>query len=105
MILFVFYSEGLGSFFGTIGGPIKDTDPTKPKYRERTKPPSEKANFKANPAKKGTGYGYKIPISYWIISYLSFSSYPNLGIDKDPSYTYKDINDKYDAPLDAQRVK
>jgi len=32
-------------------------------------------------------------------------SYPNLGIDKDPPYTYKDIADKYDAPIDAQRVK
>ncbi len=32
-------------------------------------------------------------------------SYPNLGVDKDPPYTYKDITDKYDGILDAQRVK
>ena len=54
----IYCSEGLGSFYGTIGGDIKDIDPTKPKYRERTKPPIEKANFKTNPLKKGTGYGY-----------------------------------------------
>ncbi|CAF0948500.1 unnamed protein product [Rotaria sp. Silwood1] len=78
--------EGLGSFYGTIGGPIKDTDPTKSKYRERTKPPSEKPNVKIIPPKQGTGYGY-----------------PNLGVDKDPPYTYKDKVDKYDASIEAQR--
>ncbi|CAF4707589.1 unnamed protein product, partial [Rotaria magnacalcarata] len=78
--------EGLGSFFGTIGGPVKDTDPAKSKYREKTKPPSEKANFKVNPPKKGTGFGY-----------------PNLGIDKDPPYIYKDKVDKYDSPIEAQQ--
>jgi len=54
----------LGSSYGTIGGVIKDIDPTKPKYHERTKPPSEKLNFKVNPPKKGTGYGYAIRISF-----------------------------------------
>lgn len=67
----VFYREGLGSFYGTLGGPIKDPDPNKPKYRERTKPPSEKANFKVNPAKKGTGYGYIIRISLFRSIFLS----------------------------------
>ncbi len=51
-------SEGSGSFFGTLGGAITDTDPTKSKYREQTKQPAEKPNFKTNPSKKGTGYGY-----------------------------------------------
>ncbi|CAF1195611.1 unnamed protein product [Rotaria sordida] len=78
--------EGLGSFYGTIGGAIKDVDPTKAKYREQTKPPSEKPNFKVNPPKKGTGYGY-----------------PNVCLDKDPPYAYKDKTDNYNAPLDAQR--
>lgn len=78
--------EGLGSFYGTIGGTVKDTDPTKAKYREQAKPPAEKANVKVNPAKKGTGYGY-----------------PHLCIERDPPYTYKDTADKYDAPIDAQR--
>ena len=55
-----FRREGLGSFFGTIGGPVKDTDPTKPKYRERTVPPHEKSNFKIIPPKQGTGYGYVV---------------------------------------------
>jgi len=32
-------------------------------------------------------------------------SYPNLGLDKDPPYAYKDKTDNYDAPLNAQRVK
>lgn len=82
------FSEGLGSFYGTIGGTVKDTDPTKAKYREQAKPPAEKANVKVNPAKKGTGYGY-----------------PHLCIERDPPYTYKDTADKYDAPMDAQRVK
>jgi hypothetical protein len=60
LVLFVsfVFSEGLGSFFGTLGGPIKDLDPTKPKYRERSKPASEKSNFKIRPPKQGTGYGY-----------------------------------------------
>ncbi len=62
-----FCREGLGSFYGTIGGAIKDTDPTKAKYRDQTKPPSEKSNFKVNPPKKGTGYGYAIRNSYRII--------------------------------------
>ncbi|CAF1255227.1 unnamed protein product [Rotaria magnacalcarata] len=78
--------EGLGSFFGTIGGGIKDLDPSKSKYREEKKAPHEKSNFKVNPPKKGTGYGY-----------------PNVGIDKDPPYAYKDKTDNYDASLDAQR--
>lgn len=56
----VFFREGLGSFFGTVGGPIKDPDPAKPKYRERTKPAPEKMTFKIKPPKKGTGYGYII---------------------------------------------
>ena len=82
---------------------MKDPEPNKPKYRERSKPPSEKANFKANPPKKGTGYGYVIEISY---SNLFFSrSYPHLGLQKDPAYTYKDTVDKYDASIEAQRVK
>jgi hypothetical protein len=34
-----------------------------------------------------------------------FRSYPNLGLEKDPPYAYKGITDKYDATLDAQRVK
>jgi hypothetical protein len=62
--------EGRGSFYGTIGGAIKDVDPTKAKYREETKPPKEKSNFKTNPSKKGTGYGY---ISFLISSYFQFS--------------------------------
>jgi len=97
----------LGSFYGTIGGAIKDTDPTKAKYHDRVKPPSEKTNFKVNPSKKGTGYGYVIRFSHWILlKIFSFLfSYPNLGVDKDPPYTYKDITDKYDGTLDAQRVK
>ncbi|CAF0944434.1 unnamed protein product [Adineta steineri] len=78
--------EGQGSFFGTIGGPVYDLDPSKQKYRDIEKPPPEKTNFKINPSKKGTGYGY-----------------PNLGIEKDPPYTYKDKTDNYDAPLEAQR--
>ena len=60
---FLFSSEGLGSFFGTIGGAVKDTDPTKAKYRERVKPPTEKPNVKANPPKKGSGYGYSSSIA------------------------------------------
>jgi hypothetical protein len=55
---FLYFSEGQGSFYGTIGGGIKDLDPTKAKYREQVKPPKEKSNFKTNPSKKGTGYGY-----------------------------------------------
>jgi len=54
----------LGSSYGTIGGIVKDTDPTKAKYRERVKPPAEKTNFKVNPSKKGTGYGYAIRLSH-----------------------------------------
>ncbi|CAF0774407.1 unnamed protein product [Adineta steineri] len=78
--------EGLGSFYGTLGGPIMDLDPTKSKYREQTKPPAEKSNFKTNPAKKGTGYGY-----------------PNLGLEKDPPYTYRDRTDNYDQPIESQK--
>ncbi|CAF0752051.1 unnamed protein product, partial [Didymodactylos carnosus] len=78
--------EGLGSFYGTFQGPIKDIDPTKSKYRERPKKVAEKINFKVNPSKKGTGYGY-----------------PNLGIEKDPPYAYKDKTDSYNAPLDTQK--
>jgi len=47
--------EGLGSFFGTFQGPIKDIDPTKSKYREKSKYEAEQINFKVNPSKKGTG--------------------------------------------------
>jgi hypothetical protein len=36
---------------------------------------------------------------------LFFLSYPNLGLAKDPPYAYKDVTDKYDASIDAQRVK
>jgi len=32
-------------------------------------------------------------------------SYPNLGIDKDPPYAYKDKTDNYDASLQAQQVR
>ncbi|CAF0724331.1 unnamed protein product [Rotaria sp. Silwood1] len=78
--------EGLGSFYGTIGGAVKDLDPSKAKYRAQAKPPSEKSNFKVNPSKKGTGYGYA-----------------NVGIDKDPPYAYKEKTDNYDASLNAQR--
>ena len=49
--------EGLGSFFGTLGGAVKDLDPTKAKYRDQPKPSPEKPNFKTNPSKTGTGYG------------------------------------------------
>lgn len=34
-----------------------------------------------------------------------YYSYPNLGIEKDPPYAFKDKSDKYDAPIEAQRVK
>ncbi|CAF1169496.1 unnamed protein product [Adineta ricciae] len=78
--------EGLGSFFGTFGGLPKDPDPTKSKYRDQPKPSPEKPNFKTNPSKKGTGYGY-----------------PHLCLSKDPSYTYKDKTDDYSASIDAQR--
>ena len=33
-----------------------------------------------------------------------FLSYPNVGLDKDPPYAYKDKTDNYDSPLNAQRV-
>ena len=56
-LYFNFFREGRGSFYGTLGGPIKDLDPTKPKYRAISKPPAEKSNFKVNPSRKGTGYG------------------------------------------------
>ncbi|CAF3963581.1 unnamed protein product [Adineta steineri] len=74
--------------YATIKDPYKEASryPSKQKYRDIEKPPPEKTNFKINPSKKGTGYGY-----------------PNLGIEKDPPYTYKDKTDNYDAPLEAQR--
>ena len=99
-------SEGRGSFYGTLGGAIRDLDPTKPKYREKPKPVVEKSNFKVSPSKKGTGYGYVSPNS--VIprssSSLTLSSYPNLGISKDAPYAYKDKTDNYDASLNAQKV-
>jgi hypothetical protein len=61
----------LGSFYGTIGGAVKDIDPTKAKYYERKKPASEKSNFKIRPPKKGTGYGYAIRI-FSSKNFLSF---------------------------------
>lgn len=57
------FSEGRGSFYGTLGGAIRDLDPTKSKYREKPKPVVEKSNFKVSPSKKGTGYGYVPPDS------------------------------------------
>ncbi|XP_015717563.1 UPF0602 protein C4orf47 homolog isoform X1 [Coturnix japonica] len=46
---------GLGSYYGTIGGPIKYFS-AQLKARERYIPPGK--NFYTNPGKKGTGYGY-----------------------------------------------
>lgn len=63
--------EGQGSFFGTIGGAIRDLDPSKAKYREAEKPPKEKSNFKVNPSKRGTGYGYVFIHSLLFRSFFS----------------------------------
>ena len=81
-------------------------DPTKAKYREQERPPKEKSNFKTNPSKKGTGYGYDSFLFQPIRLFsLVCRSYPNLGFNKDPPYAYKDRTDNYDAPLNAQRVR
>ena len=99
-------SEGLGSFFGTIGGPVRDNDPTKAKYRDRVKPPTEKPNVKANPGKKGSGYGYSSSIIRLSLHLsLSLVSFPHLGLEKDPPYVYKDKTNSFDAPLELTRVK
>jgi len=49
------YRSGVGSYYGTLSGPIPALSP-------QMKPPKEyKApgkNFYTNPGKKGTGYGY-----------------------------------------------
>lgn len=65
--LFLYFREGLGSFYGTLSGPILDPDPSKAKYREKAKAEHEKSNFKVNPPKKGTGYGYVMKIRYGIL--------------------------------------
>lgn len=49
--------------------------------------------------------GIYLPILSFIIIYIFIFSYPNVGIDKDPPYAYKDKTDNYDASLDAQRVR
>ena len=68
------FREGLGSFFGTIGGGIADPEPSKPKYRDRIKPTPEKSNFKVNPMKEGSGYGCVFMISFvWLCTSTVFS--------------------------------
>ncbi|XP_051475799.1 UPF0602 protein C4orf47 homolog [Apus apus] len=47
--------SGLGSYYGTIGGPYPYFSPLR-KAEERYIPPGK--NFYTNPGKKGTGYGY-----------------------------------------------
>ncbi|XP_065490677.1 cilia-and flagella-associated protein 96 [Caloenas nicobarica] len=46
---------GLGTYYGTIGGPVPYFTPQL-KAREKYIPPGK--NFYTNPGKKGTGYGY-----------------------------------------------
>jgi hypothetical protein len=104
-VVYVYFSEGSGSFYGTLGGAIHDLDPTKPKYRQHEKPTKEKPNFKTNPSKKGTGYGYVFIFQLIQTFFLFCLSYANLGFDKDPPYAYRDRTDNYDGPLNAQRVQ
>lgn len=61
-------STGLGTHFGTLGGPISSFSPNlKPEKEE--KPPG--INFTTNPGKKGTGYGF---IDVTIGKYPEYSS-------------------------------
>jgi len=53
--------SGIGSYYGTLSGPIPALSP-------QVKPPKDyKApgkNFYTNPGKKGTGYGYVVVVSH-----------------------------------------
>lgn len=46
-----------------------------------------------------------ISFAFLCFDLFFFRSYPHVGLQKDPPYTYKDTVDKYDAPMDAERVK
>jgi len=52
--LTLYLSCGLGSYYGTIGGPVPFFS-AQSKPKEKYEPPGK--NLYTNPGKKGTGYG------------------------------------------------
>ncbi|XP_029412263.1 UPF0602 protein C4orf47 homolog [Nannospalax galili] len=73
--------SGLGSYYGTIGGPIPFFS-AQLKPRDKYEPPRK--NLYTNPGKKGTGYGYaNVTIGQQFSHSADFYDAPKLNYKKD----------------------
>ncbi|XP_032324636.1 UPF0602 protein C4orf47 homolog isoform X1 [Camelus ferus] len=72
---------GLGSYYGTIGGPVPFFS-AQSKPKEKYKPPGK--NLYTNPGKKGTGYGYaNVTIGKQFSHSADFYDAPKLNYKKE----------------------